>query len=86
MKMNNYVFYIGFGLATCWLIYGIWKRPKCTKCNVYLKLLRSEDPFGINITNKIRLTVISGISRKEKNYYQCPKCGANIVIEEKIRG
>lgn len=82
--MDDLIFYILFGLTICWLIYGFWSRPKCEKCKVYLKLLRAEDPLGINITNKIQINFVRGIPRKEKCYYLCPSCGQKKVIENTV--
>lgn len=74
-------------LLVAGIIYAYLKRPRCPKCDVPLKLVRSEDNFSLNITNKIRIgPIIDGIPHDEYDTYRCPRCGKETRKTEKFYG
>jgi transposase len=68
------------------LIIYYMRLPMCRKCNIRMKLIKTHDPWGINITDNITLNFFTTnlFSRKIERRYRCPKCGEteNIVSRE----
>ncbi|MGL1893646.1 MAG: hypothetical protein OCD02_18550 [Spirochaetaceae bacterium] len=78
----NYTWVVILLVIILGIIFYRKRIPSCDKCQIKMRLYKSEGDISMNITKTIRISFFKGFRERVLYTYKCNKCGSKKIIKE----